>query len=140
MKFPRPGRPVRGSKTGRPIMALLDLLGRRMSLRVLWELSQAGQSLTFRALQAAADTNPSLLNTRLKELRAAGIVLRDARGYRLSEEGTALLALLLPLHQWAEAWGRKARRHAKTRQDREERVMAACRGRRREARAAPQAL
>ena len=25
---PRPGRPVRGSRTGRPIMALLDLLGR----------------------------------------------------------------------------------------------------------------
>ena len=71
MKFPKPGQPVRGSQTGRPIMALLDLLGRRMSLRVLWELAQAGQPLTFRELQAVAETNPSLLNTRLKELRAA---------------------------------------------------------------------
>jgi len=26
-------------------MVLLDLLGRRMSLRVLWELAQAGQPL-----------------------------------------------------------------------------------------------
>ena len=33
-----PGAPVRGSRTGRPVMALLDLLGRRWSLRVLWEL------------------------------------------------------------------------------------------------------
>lgn len=104
MKFPRPGRPVRGSQSGRPIMALLDLLGRRMTLRILWELSQAGRPLTFRALQAAADTNPSILNTRLKELRAAGVVRHDARGYGLSEDGTALRALLLPLHQWADAW------------------------------------
>ena len=29
---------VRGSRTGRPIMALLDLLGRRWTLRILWEL------------------------------------------------------------------------------------------------------
>ena len=26
--LPRPGQPVRGSKTGKPIMALFDLLGR----------------------------------------------------------------------------------------------------------------
>ncbi|HJV56497.1 MAG TPA: transcriptional regulator, partial [Methylomirabilota bacterium] len=35
---PRPGWPVRGSRTGRPIMALMDLLGRRWALRVIWEL------------------------------------------------------------------------------------------------------
>ena len=33
-----PGQPVRGSASGRPIMALLDLLGRRWALRILWEL------------------------------------------------------------------------------------------------------
>src|SRR5712691_3911376 len=81
MKFPKPGQPVRGSQTGRPTMALLDLLGRRMSLRVLWELAQAGQPLTFRELQAVAETNPSLLNTRLKELRAAAIVVHHTGGY-----------------------------------------------------------
>ena len=31
-----PRRRVPGSTTGRPIMALLDLLGRRMALRILW--------------------------------------------------------------------------------------------------------
>ena len=66
---------MRGSRTGRPVMALLDLLGRRMALRILWELSRADAPLTFRALQGAADTNPALLNTRLKELRAAGLVV-----------------------------------------------------------------
>jgi DNA-binding HxlR family transcriptional regulator len=38
---PRPGRPVAGSHTGRPIMAAFDLLSRRWALRVIWELHQA---------------------------------------------------------------------------------------------------
>src|SRR5208282_2198038 len=45
----RPGRPARGSVSGRPIMALLDLLGRRWALRVIWELRE--EPLVFRALQ-----------------------------------------------------------------------------------------
>ncbi len=36
-----------------------------MALRVLWELSKAQAPLTFRALQEAAETNPSVLNARL---------------------------------------------------------------------------
>jgi DNA-binding HxlR family transcriptional regulator len=104
MTFPKPGRPVRGSRTGRPVMALLDLLGRRMALRILWELSRAAAPLTFRALQGAADTNPALLNTRLKELRAATLVVHGGNGYSLSEEGQALLLLLVPLVDWADQW------------------------------------
>ena len=72
---------------------------------MLWELSRAEAPLTFRALQAAAETNPGVLNTRLKELRAAGVVAHDAGGYGLSEAGSALLRLILPLHAWAQAWG-----------------------------------
>jgi DNA-binding HxlR family transcriptional regulator len=104
MPLPKPGRRARGSATGRPIMALLDLLGRRMTLRILWELSTASGPLTFRALQMAADTNPSVLNSRLSELRRATIVERGDGGYRLSATGRSLLALILPLHAWAERW------------------------------------
>ncbi len=104
MNIPAPGRPVRGSRTGRPIMALLDLLGRRMALRILWELSQNEAPVTFRALQEAAATNPSVLNARLKELRAAGFAAHDEGGYRLTDQGRALTALILPLNRWAEAW------------------------------------
>ena len=103
-------RRVGGSRTGRPIMALLDLLGRRMTLRILWELSRAGEPLTFRTLQAAADTNPTVLNARVKELRAAGLVTRDESGYRLSQDGGELTALLLPLHAWAESKVRRSHR------------------------------
>src|SRR5215472_1731084 len=104
MTFPKPGQPVRGSRSGRPVMALLDLLGRRMALRILWELSRAGAPLTFRALEGVAETNPALLNARLKELRAARLALHGAGGYALSEEGEALVALLLPVAGWADRW------------------------------------
>jgi DNA-binding HxlR family transcriptional regulator len=105
MAPPNPGRRVRGSSTGRPIMALLDLLGRRMTLRILWELRD-DRRLTFRALQEAAATNPSVLNARLKELRAARLVEHGAAGYALSVQGKDLLATLLPLHVWADEWAK----------------------------------
>jgi DNA-binding HxlR family transcriptional regulator len=85
-------------------MALLDLLGRRMALRILWELRD--RCLTFRALQQAAETNPSGLNARLGELRAAGIVEHGPEGYGLTPHGGKLLGLLLPLHAWADEWAR----------------------------------
>ena len=106
MPTPKIGSPVRGSKTGRPIMVVLDLLGRRAALRIVWELRR-GDQLTFRALQEACDTNPSLLNTRLKELRGVGLVAHDEGGYHLTEEGRKLMTSLTPLCTWAEGWGGK---------------------------------
>ena len=85
-------------------MVLLDLLGRRVALRVLWELSQTNEPFTFRALQKVAETNPSVLNTRLKELRTAGLVSREPQGYNLSDDGKSLLEVFLPLHVWADKW------------------------------------
>jgi DNA-binding HxlR family transcriptional regulator len=87
-------------------MVLLDLLGRRMALRVLWELSQAQTAMTFRELQTSAETNPSVLNSRLKELRAAGLVDHGERGYGLTELGHSLLKSFLPLYAWAEEWAK----------------------------------
>jgi DNA-binding HxlR family transcriptional regulator len=104
MSTPLPRRRVRGSATGRPIMALLDLLGRRMALRILWELRDGHR--TFRALQEAAETNPSVLNARLKELREARIVQHGPQGYGLTPQGRTLLELFLPLHLWAEDWAK----------------------------------
>ena len=110
---PAPGAAVRGSSTGRPIMALLDLLGRRWSLRVLWEL-RGGESLTFRELQArCAEVSSSVLNDRLRELREAGIVTATpGEGYSLTREGAQLIDDLAPLDGWAKRWARRAARRA----------------------------
>jgi DNA-binding HxlR family transcriptional regulator len=84
-------------------MVVLDLLGRRSALRVLWELRE-GRPMTFRALQQAAETNPSLLNTRLGELRAVGLIAHQGEGYLLTPDGQELLAALSPLAAWASKW------------------------------------
>jgi DNA-binding HxlR family transcriptional regulator len=86
-------------------MAALDLLGRRMALRILWELRDG--PLSFRALQDACGTNPSLLNTRLKELRGAALVELTGEGYALSAHGRKLQQALQPLNDWARAWARQ---------------------------------
>ncbi len=99
---PLPGRVVRGSGSGKPIMAALDLLGRRGALRILWELRES-RVLTFRALQAAAELPPGTLNTRLSELRAADIVIAEG-GYQLSPRGADLIVALWPLLRWSEDW------------------------------------
>jgi DNA-binding HxlR family transcriptional regulator len=106
-RIPKPGRRVRGSATGRPVMALLDLLGRRWALRVIWELRE-GRRLNFRDLLEASGTSPSVLNTRLAELRESGIIDHDdASGYGLTASGTDLLQRLMPLHDWAENWAKR---------------------------------
>jgi DNA-binding HxlR family transcriptional regulator len=88
-------------------MALLDLLGRRWALRVLWELRDA--PATFRELQERCDrVSPTVLNTRLQELRAAGILeLEPSLGYRTTTHGAQLLAALMPLNSWATAWAKR---------------------------------
>jgi DNA-binding HxlR family transcriptional regulator len=98
---------VRGSRSGRPIMALLDLLGRRWSLRIIWELRE-DRSLTSRALRTACDeASPTVLQARLSELRQAGFVeLLPTSGYRLTEMGRELLENFRPLHRFAERWNK----------------------------------
>ena len=96
---------VRGSKTGRPIMVLLDLLGRRWALRIVWELREGARR--FRDLQDAIGASPTIINTRLAELREARLVELDAAtGYRLTGLGQELLRLFLPLHVWSEKWAK----------------------------------
>jgi DNA-binding HxlR family transcriptional regulator len=90
--------------SSRPIMRLLDLLGRRWTLRIVWELR--GAALTSRALrEACSDISPTVLQTRLNELRDAGFVEHEkASGYRLTALGRDLLANFLPLHAFADRW------------------------------------
>jgi DNA-binding HxlR family transcriptional regulator len=113
MATPRPGKPVRGSATGRPIMALLDLLGRRWVLRILWELREG--PLGFRPLQRRCDEmSPSVLSQRLGELTQSRILKQtDSNDYELSGEGRELFDALMPLNGWAERWAKRFKRGAK---------------------------
>ena len=88
-------------------MVLLDLLGRRWTLRILWELRAA--HLTFRALQAACDkVSPTVLNARLHDLRAAALVAVDEKlGYGLTPLGVDLVQRFVPLVAFSEKWARE---------------------------------
>jgi DNA-binding HxlR family transcriptional regulator len=85
-------------------MVLLDLLGRRWILRVLWEL-RAGE-LAFVALRrAAGGLSQSVLTLRLSELKQARLVEAVPNGgYRLTADGQSLVQEMSRLDRWADRW------------------------------------
>jgi DNA-binding HxlR family transcriptional regulator len=88
----------------RPIVKLLDLLGRRWALRLLWELRR--DAVSFSDLRKRTEISPSVLSARLAELSSAGIVERErSRRYRLTGRGRALARMLYEINRWAEAAG-----------------------------------
>ncbi|MFJ9412933.1 winged helix-turn-helix transcriptional regulator [Streptomyces sp. NPDC101227] len=104
MVTPTPGRPVRGSTTGSPLMAALDLFGRRWSLRVVWELRDG--ALGFRALRGrCGNMSSSVLRQRLVELIEARLVHQTTDGhYTLTALGRRAHAALGPLVDWSANW------------------------------------
>ena len=90
-------------------MALLDLLGRRWAMGIIWNL--AAGPVTFRALQASrtrksSTISPSILSARLKDLQEAKLVERTLKGYELTDLGQELFALIEPLDAYSLKWGK----------------------------------
>jgi DNA-binding HxlR family transcriptional regulator len=85
-------------------MAALDLLGRRWSLRVLWELRDG--PVGARMLRERCDAmSPSVLYQRLGELTEAELITQDVdQRYELTELGRSLGAALEPLDRWSRRW------------------------------------
>jgi len=99
---------VRGSRSGRPIMALLDLLGRRWTLRILWELR--GDALTSRALRTGLRRSLSdrAAGAAMSDLREAGFVALAAEGgYSLTPLSAGSCRKRAPLHRFAERWRKR---------------------------------
>jgi len=106
MTIPTPGKPVRGSKTGVPIMALFDLLGRTWAMGVLWQLQDG--PYTFRELQKKCESiSPTILNSRIKDLREADIAERTLDGYQLTERGKGLVTIIRPFGDWSRRWAKE---------------------------------
>nr|WP_319394898.1 helix-turn-helix domain-containing protein [uncultured Desulfobacter sp.] len=102
----QPGKKVRGSNSGSPLNALFDLLGRRWALGILWYLGDSPS--TFRQLQdRCGGISPSVLNSRLKDLRNAEIVARNLEGYVLTQRGKELRSFIVPLANWSANWSKE---------------------------------
>lgn len=83
------------------ITDLLDLLGRRWALRILWELRDG--PLPYGELRTRCDeVSTSTLATRLSELEARGITTKTRDGWALTSAGAELGDELLKLNAWAK--------------------------------------
>ena len=92
----------------RAVESVLDLLGRRWALRLIWELRRT--TISFSGLRERTGISPSVLSARLRELGEAGVVERAAgRTYRLSGRGRELARILYELNRWAEQPGVSSR-------------------------------
>jgi DNA-binding HxlR family transcriptional regulator len=91
------------------MLALLDLLGRRWALRILWELRV--EAASFQALHRRCDSmSTSVLSQRLGELRDAQLIDKDeAASYALTEAGSHLLGRLDGIDEWTQEWARAIR-------------------------------
>ena len=92
------------SKENAAIGQLLGLLESRYAIRVLWALRD-GHAQTFRLLQdSVGGITPNTLNTRIKELREAGLVNHGSDGYVVTSTGSDLLKRLADLPAFAAKW------------------------------------
>ena len=83
---------------------LLALLEARYAIRVLWALRD-GHPQTFRLLQdSVGGITPNTLNTRIKELREAGLMTHGSDGYGVTPSGADLLKRLNDLQAFAGKW------------------------------------
>ena len=83
---------------------LLALLEARYAIRVLWALRD-GHPQTFRLLQdSVGGITPNTLNTRIKELREAGLLGHGPDGYCVTPSGADLLKRLADLPAFATKW------------------------------------
>ena len=86
------------------VSQLLSLLESRYAIRVLWALKD-GHAQTFRLLQdSVGGVTPNTLNTRIKELRTAGLVTHGKDGYVVTSQGADLLKRMAEIPAFAVKW------------------------------------
>ena len=93
--------------SGKELLAmgqLLALLEARYAMRVIWALKD-GRGQTFRLLQdSVGGITPNTLNTRIKELRDAGLLTHVQEGYSLTPAGVELAKRVGDLSAFATKW------------------------------------
>ncbi|GAA5083496.1 winged helix-turn-helix transcriptional regulator [Nocardia iowensis] len=88
-----------------PVLAAMELLGQRWTLRVLWELEPG--RLGFLELRRRMDNcSSSMLSVRLQHLQSAGLIVKNAdKSYELTTAGTELGTALHAVWDWSRRWG-----------------------------------
>jgi DNA-binding HxlR family transcriptional regulator len=119
--LPRQEQPITVQTKGKAMSAkesiavgqLLELLESRYAIRVLWALRD-GHPQTFRLLQdSVGGITPNTLNTRIKEMREAGLLTHGNDGYVVTSSGADLLKRLGDIQAFAVKWSSSLAKKAK---------------------------
>lgn len=92
------------------VYSLLEYIGKRWALRLLWELGNG--PATSRMLRSRCGVSPSVLQTRVDELRTAGLVDSGENGYELTVMGQKLVGVLSPLNEFSDLWAKELHKEA----------------------------
>jgi DNA-binding HxlR family transcriptional regulator len=104
-----------------PVSQVLEVIGHRWAVQVLWTLHHADRPLRFRELQRSLEpiTQKELTN-RLRELEAAGMAHRKVYAevpprveYRMTELGQAIMPILFALADWVKEHGPKLKQQSR---------------------------
>jgi DNA-binding HxlR family transcriptional regulator len=96
-----------------PVSQVLEVIGHRWAVQVLWTLHQAARALRFRELQRSlVPITQKELTNRLRDLESAGLVHRKVYAevpprveYRMTELGQTIMPILVALGQWVKEHG-----------------------------------
>ena len=93
-----------------PVARTLDLIGERWTVLVLRDLFLQGPRRFQDFQDSLTGIAPNILSSRLKDLEAAGIVVRKTYSerpvrmeYHLTEKGRSLRPVLRAMRKWGEA-------------------------------------
>ena len=104
-----------------PVSQVLEVIGHRWAVQVLWTLHHVDRPLRFRELQRSLEPiTPKELTNRLRELEAAGLAHRKVYAevpprveYRMTELGQTIMPILFALAEWVKVHGPKLKEQAR---------------------------
>src|SRR6516225_9349476 len=95
-----------------PVSQVLEVIGNRWAVQVLWTLHHAARPLRFRELQRSLEPiTPKELTNRLRELEEAGMAHRKVYAevpprveYRMTELGQMIMPILSAVAEWTKEY------------------------------------
>ena len=93
-----------------PIIYVLDQIGQKWKIPILWHLADENKPLRYNELKRSIPTITNIMLTKsLQELQQSGLVYRKQYDvippkveYSLTDRGKTLIPILQAIHKWGE--------------------------------------
>lgn len=95
-----------------PILYVMDIIGQKWKLPIMWYIGNEGGKLRYRELQKkVVGITATMLTKCLRELEKDGLLKRKQFNtippvveYSITEKGISLVKILDPLHDWGKKY------------------------------------